>query len=96
MPEHQLKSRWLKKFPSDTNNSLVIERYLNGPQASSVLQFNFRYHRIGVLVLFLHDVNDVFLEFCKLCVAFKTRNGKYHIVPDILSNVGFLCFTFLW
>ncbi|CAH3171444.1 unnamed protein product [Porites evermanni] len=61
-----------------------------------VLSFSLRYHKIGVLVLFLHDVNDVFLEFGKLCVAFKTRNGKYHLLPDILGSVTFLCFTLLW
>lgn len=58
--------------------------------------FHFRYHKIGVLVLFLHDVNDVFLEFGKLCAAFRIRNGKYHLLPDILGSVTFLCFTLLW
>ncbi|KAL9985158.1 hypothetical protein ACROYT_G007528 [Oculina patagonica] len=54
------------------------------------------YYRIGVLVLFLHDVNDVILEFNKLCVAFKSRGRKYHVIPDILSIVGFLSFASLW
>ena len=62
----------------------------------TVFFFHFRYHKIGVLVLFLHDVNDVFLEFGKLCAAFRIRNGKYHLLPDILSSVTFLCFTLLW
>ncbi|KAM7449757.1 Ceramide synthase 1 [Porites harrisoni] len=64
----------------------------------SLISFSFavRYHRMGLLVLFLHDVNDVFLEFSKLCVAFKSRNGKYHLIPDILSMVGFTCFASLW
>ena len=57
---------------------------------------HFRYYRIGVLVLFLHDINDVILEFTKLCVAFKSRGGKYHLVPDIFSIVGFLSFASLW
>lgn len=57
---------------------------------------HFRYHRIGLIVLFLHDLNDVFLEFSKLCVAFKTRNGKYCRISDILSAVGFVFFVSSW
>ena len=71
-------------------------RYSSKQTVFFSLFFHFRYHKIGVLVLFLHDVNDVFLEFGKLCVAFKTRNGKYHLLPDILGSVTFLCFTLLW
>ena len=62
----------------------------------SVLCLHFRYHRVGVLVIFLHDVNDIFLEFSKLCLGFKSRGGKYHIIPDILSIMGFLSFASLW
>ena len=51
---------------------------------------------MGLLVLFLHDINDIFLEFSKLCVGFKSRGGKYHIIPDILSVMGFLSFASLW
>ncbi|XP_078360160.1 ceramide synthase 1-like [Oculina patagonica] len=58
--------------------------------------FAIRYHRMGLLVLFLHDINDVILEFTKLCVAFKSRGGKYHVIPDILSTGGFLTFASLW
>ena len=57
---------------------------------------HFRYYRIGVLVLFLHDINDVILEFTKLSVAFKSRGGEYHLIPDITSTVGFLTFASLW
>ena len=56
----------------------------------------FRYYKIGVLVLFLHDINDVILEFTKLCVAFKSRGGKYHLIPDMTSFAGFLTFASLW
>ena len=56
----------------------------------------YRYYRIGVIVLFLHDIADIFLEFSKLCVAFKSRGGKYHLVPDVLSNVGVLCLVLVW
>lgn len=71
-------------------------RYSSKQTVFFSLLFHFRYHKIGVLVLFLHDVNDVFLEFGKLCVAFRIRRGKYHPLPDILSSVTFLCFTLLW
>lgn len=61
---------------------------------SSLLHF--RYYKIGVVVLFLHDVSDVVLECTKLCLAAKSRGGKYRIIPDILSIVGFLSFASLW
>lgn len=57
---------------------------------------SFRYYKIGVIVLFLHDIADILLEFSKLCVAFKSRGGKYHLVPDVLSNVGVSCFALVW
>ncbi|XP_058943479.1 ceramide synthase 1 [Pocillopora verrucosa] len=66
--------------------------------ANCLLFFSFavRYYKIGVIVLFLHDIADIFLEFSKLCVAFKSRGGKYHLVPDVLSNVGVSCFALVW
>lgn len=64
----------------------------------ALIAFSFavRYHRIGILVLFLHDVCDVFLEFAKLCVALKLRDGKYHLIPDVLGGVSFTFFTLSW
>ncbi|XP_074613865.1 ceramide synthase 1-like [Acropora palmata] len=64
----------------------------------ALLTFSFaiRYHRIGLLVLFLHDVCDVFLELAKLFVAFKTRGGKYCIVSDVLAGINFCIFTLSW
>ena len=47
-------------------------------------------------MLFLHDLCDVFLEFTKLCVCWKTRNNKKHYWPSVLINVGFLAFSFSW
>jgi len=66
--------------------------------ANSLILYSFaiRYYKIGVIVLFLHDINDVILEFTKLCVAFKSRGGKYHLIPDITSIAGFLTFASLW
>ncbi|KAG7487957.1 hypothetical protein MATL_G00029060 [Megalops atlanticus] len=58
--------------------------------------YAFRYHNIGVLVLFLHDINDIQLEFTKLNVYFKTRGGSYYMVNDILSNMGSVSFSITW
>ncbi|XP_056368891.1 ceramide synthase 1 [Oenanthe melanoleuca] len=58
--------------------------------------YAFRYHNVGILVLFLHDVNDVQLEFTKLNVYFKHRGGVYHRLNDVVSNVGCLAFSLSW
>ena len=55
-----------------------------------------RYHNVGILVLFLHDVNDVQLEFTKLNVYFKHRGGVYHRLNDVISNIGCLTFGVSW
>ncbi|XP_063311457.1 ceramide synthase 1 [Pelobates fuscus] len=58
--------------------------------------YAFRYHNIAILVLFLHDINDIQLEFTKINVYFKTRGGKYHRVNDILSDIGCVVFSCSW
>ncbi|KAM4808767.1 ceramide synthase 1 [Rhinophrynus dorsalis] len=58
--------------------------------------YAFRYHNIGILVLFFHDVNDIQLEFTKLNVYFKTRDGKYHRVNDVISDIGCITFSVSW
>ncbi|KAG8454931.1 hypothetical protein GDO86_001231 [Hymenochirus boettgeri] len=58
--------------------------------------YAFRYHNIGILVLFLHDINDIQLEFTKLNVYFKTRGGRYHRVNDIISDIGCVTFSMSW
>lgn len=58
--------------------------------------FSYRYHNVGILVLFLHDVNDVQLEFTKLNVYFKHRGGVYHRLNDVISNIGCLTFSISW
>lgn len=60
------------------------------------LSYAFRYHNIGLLVLFLHDINDVLLEFTKLNVYLKGRGGGYHLLNDILSNLGSVSFSITW
>ncbi|KAJ8277355.1 hypothetical protein GJAV_G00074290 [Gymnothorax javanicus] len=58
--------------------------------------YAFRYHNIGILVLFLHDINDILLEFTKLNVYFKTRGGVYHMLNDYLSDLGSVSFSITW
>ncbi|XP_009993370.1 PREDICTED: ceramide synthase 1 [Chaetura pelagica] len=55
--------------------------------------YAFRYHNVGILVLFLHDGSDVQLEFTKLNVYFKHRGGVYHRLNDVISNIG--CLTLM-
>lgn len=58
--------------------------------------YAFRYHSVGVLVLFLHDINDIQLEFTKLNVYLKSRGGSYYLLNDILSNMGSVSFSITW
>ncbi|CAJ0945212.1 unnamed protein product [Ranitomeya imitator] len=55
-----------------------------------------RYHNIGILVLFLHDFNDILLEFTKLNIYFKTRGGKYHKINAFITDIGSVLFSVSW
>lgn len=63
------------------------------PGLMSVLH---RYHNVGILVFFLHDVNDVQLEFTKLNIYFKARGGAYSRLHGLVANLGCLSFCFCW
>lgn len=81
------------------NNALVSCGYLSSQcSLTSCLPVGSvcRYHKIGLLVLFVHDVTDVCLEFTKVNVYFKNRGGKYYLVHEILSNIGFVAFAGAW
>lgn len=56
----------------------------------------FRYHNVGILVLFLHDINDIQLEFSKLNIYLKSRGGGYYLLNDVLSNMGSVSFSITW
>ncbi|XP_061456499.1 ceramide synthase 1 isoform X2 [Rhineura floridana] len=58
--------------------------------------YMFRYHNVGILVFFLHDISDVQLEFTKLNVYFKYRGGVYHRLNDIVSSAGCISFGISW
>jgi len=64
----------------------------------SLIGFSFaiRYHKIGMVVLFLHDVSDICLEFSKCNVYMKTRNNQYDTWADRLSTLGFISFASTW
>lgn len=80
-----------------TTTSLVLPLFPPQPQAtSSQIPSLCRYHNVGILVLFLHDINDVQLEFTKLNVYFKHRGGVYHRLNDIISDIGCLTFSVSW
>jgi sphingoid base N-stearoyltransferase len=55
-----------------------------------------RYHKIGLLVLFVHDVTDILLEFTKINVYLKNRNKKFYALHDHVSTIGFATFSFAW
>ena len=52
-----------------------------------------RFHKIGLLVLFVQDIGDVTLELSKTVVYFKERGGKTHFWPEQGANVCFAMFT---
>ncbi|XP_077439554.1 ceramide synthase 1 [Vanacampus margaritifer] len=58
--------------------------------------YAFRYHNVGILVLFLHDINDIQLEFTKLNVYLKSRGGGYFLLNDVLANMGSVSFSITW
>jgi len=58
--------------------------------------FAFRCHAVGALVLLLHDISDVALEFTKINVYLKYRGGQYRPINDALSTVGFGIFALSW
>lgn len=73
---------------------MVVHHFIT--MALITFSYAFRYHNIGILVLFLHDINDIQLEFTKVNVYFKTRGGKEHLINDILSNIGVVSFSITW
>ncbi|KAL2097828.1 hypothetical protein ACEWY4_007035 [Coilia grayii] len=58
--------------------------------------YAFRYHKIGVLVLFLHDINDIQLEFTKLNVYLKNSGSAYTFINEFISTMGCISFSITW
>lgn len=64
--------------------------------ANSLIIFSlaFRCHKIGLVVLYLHDMADVALETTKIFTCFNNRDkSKFW---DFLTTCGFLWFTAVW
>ena len=55
--------------------------------------FSYRFHKIGLLVLFLQDIGDIVLELGKTSFYFKERRGKSHAIPEYFANFFFAVFT---
>lgn len=61
-----------------------------------VLSYAYRYHRLGLMVLFCHDVNDILLEFTKCNVYLRRRNGRFDWNNERISQIGFCVFALSW
>lgn len=64
----------------------------------SLISFSYaaRYHNVGVIVVFLHDICDVFLEIAK-CGRYMTMLGdKKQPWAEVMSGIAFVIFTTLW
>lgn len=58
-----------------------------------LLSYCIRFHIIGLLVLFLQDVGDIFLELSKTLNYFKIQDGKEKWIPEMCANISFAIFT---
>ncbi|XP_008578375.1 PREDICTED: ceramide synthase 1 isoform X3 [Galeopterus variegatus] len=61
-----------------------------------VSSYAFRYHNVGILVFFLHDISDVLLEFTKLNIYFRSCSGSHHRLHALVADLGCLSFCFSW
>ena len=52
-----------------------------------------RIPQVGLLVLFLHDIGDIWLELSKTVIYFKFRGGKEHRGPEHVATFTFAIFT---
>jgi hypothetical protein len=46
--------------------------------------------------MFVHDINDILLEYTKCHSYLKNRNGMVYAWNEFLSNIGFVVFTISW
>ncbi|CAG08017.1 unnamed protein product, partial [Tetraodon nigroviridis] len=74
----------------------VVPSGLSGGEDPRLTPLLLRYHNVGILVLFLHDINDIQLEFSKLNIYLKSRGGGYYLLNDVLSNMGSVSFSITW
>lgn len=58
--------------------------------------FSNRAHKVGAVVLFLHDICDVFLEGTKSAFYFKTQGNQKRPIFEMIGNIGFVLFCLVW
>ena len=56
----------------------------------------YRFHKIGLMVLFLHDIGDIMLELSKTVVYCKYRGKQERPYIETAANILFLLFTAQW
>jgi hypothetical protein len=57
----------------------------------------FSYHKIGLLVLFVHDITDIWLELTKVLHYLGSRsNGREYPMWETAASCCFIIFTFCW
>lgn len=61
-----------------------------------IVSYGTRFHKVGILVLFVHDATDILLEFSKCNIYLKNRGGKFYSVHENISNIGFVAFLSAW
>ena len=64
----------------------------------SLISFSYaaRYHNVGIIVVFVHDICDIFLEIAKCGRYLQVLGGKQQKLPDIISMIAFVIFSSLW
>ncbi|CAF1076082.1 unnamed protein product [Adineta ricciae] len=62
-----------------------------------LVSYAIRYHKVGLIVLFVHDISDVLLELTKLLHYMSVRQGgeKYPQYENA-ANGSFIIFTLSW
>lgn len=61
-----------------------------------VVTYGTRYQKVGVMVLYVHDITDILLEFTKCNVYLRNRNGKFYPIHEHVSNIFFVIFAISW
>nr|CDS17732.1 lag1 longevity assurance 1 [Echinococcus granulosus] len=64
----------------------------------ALLSFSFfaKFHRVGLLVLFLHDISDVILELGKFFIAVRSKYPEYANRLEHIANCLFAAFVLTW
>ena len=58
---------------------------------------SFRYHKVGLLVLFVHDITDIWLELAKALHYLSVRKGKRECPRwETAANASFVMFVLCW